>query len=395
METTHIIELISGRYGLVPKDDWSRRLESTLQTMAEKPGADVNDIQLDSVLREYIAPLTIPESYFFRHPEQFRVLVEYVRHRLSDIHKDERIYFLSAGCAEGQEPYSIAMALADHFGPKELSKIVIFGSDINRHYIAKAKAGVFAKWSFRGMDENTIRRHFTRREDGLLEISQRIRDMVEFKCLSVQEHLNLFIPSWFDGVFFRNVGIYMNTEAQSGLYRRIRLVLRPGGLLFVSPSDMPPDKKHFVHHKDEAAAVYVADDPEVEDSPLSSRITATMMGRPFHDSIVAAAEAIIAESEELVDYLERGQAYMESGMYEEAAADFRQAVFLDEGDHIARYWYAFSLQQNDMPRRSLVQINHLIQKLAVIQPQTVLMHDGVTSAEELLRAAVELRNRIG
>jgi len=394
METNHIIELISGRYGLVPRDDWSRRLESTLQTMVENPRAGVNDVQLDAMLRECIAPLTVPESYFFRHPEQFKVLVEYVRQRLRDLAPGERMYFLSAGCAEGQEPYTIAMAFADHLSPTDLSRIVIFGSDINKHYIAKAEAGVYANWSFRGMDEATIQRHFTRREDGQLEISPRIRDMVKFKCLSVQEHLTLFVPSWFDGVFFRNVGIYMNAEAQKGLYRRIRFVLRSGGLLFVSPSDMPPDRKQFVHHPDESAAVYVAREHEPEEVPLSPRVTPTMVRQPFHEATVAAADAAVAKPEDPQDYIERGQANMEGGLYEEAAADFRQAVFLNESDHIARYWYAFSLQQSCMPRRALIQVNHLVQKLVAVQPQSTLLSDGLTTAEELLRAVVDLRTRI-
>ena len=117
-------------------------------------------------LEAFIAELTIGETYFFRHRAQFDALERTI---LPDLiarrSQERRLRIWSAGCATGEEPYSLAILLDRMLPDREAWSVMILGTDINRASLEQAQRGTYRSWSFRGVDQATQRRYFTRSGD--------------------------------------------------------------------------------------------------------------------------------------------------------------------------------------------------------------------------------------
>jgi hypothetical protein len=96
---------------------------------------------------------------------------------------------------------------------------------------------------------------------------------------------------------------------------------------------------------------------------------------------------------EHVSYLESGKRHLENDRSSRAVDDFRRAVFHNPTDPVARFWYSVSLQRSGVPKRSLMQIQHLLSMLKDM-PMDTLLSDGQTTASELLSAAMQLKERL-
>lgn len=104
-------------------------------------------------LRVLASKLTVPETYFFRNPEQFVALAQSVMPQLRLGQPARRIRILSVGCSSGEEPFTIAMTLKE-MPDFDLSLVSIIGIDVNPKCIEKGRRGRFAKWSMRTMPEH-------------------------------------------------------------------------------------------------------------------------------------------------------------------------------------------------------------------------------------------------
>ena len=187
--------------------------------------------------------LTIHETYFWREPQVFEALVaqvlpELVRSRKSG---DKRLRIWSAGCATGEEPYSIAIALRKAIPALEDWQITILATDINPRILRKAMAGVYSKWSFRNAPPWLTEGYFHCKKDGVFEILPEIRKMVTFAYLNLAEDIypsQLNNTNAMDIIFCRNVLMYFAPERArqvgQGLYRS----LVDGGWLMVGASEL-------------------------------------------------------------------------------------------------------------------------------------------------------------
>ncbi|CAN5704734.1 protein-glutamate O-methyltransferase CheR [soil metagenome] len=191
-------------------------------------------------LDRLIPHLTNNESYFFREQGQLDVLKgELLRTLRDDLEKHGRreLRILSAACASGEEPYTLAM-LARSSGLFTAPWVVnVTGVDLDPQALERARAGRYTENAFRRIDESVRARHFTRAVDGRWEISQDIRNMVTFRRANlVDDNWAATLPKQ-DVVFCRNVLIYFGEEstrqAVEGLYR----ALTPGGYLFLGHAE--------------------------------------------------------------------------------------------------------------------------------------------------------------
>ena len=180
-----------------------------------------------------MAELTIGESYFFREPAQLRFFADDLLAEWNESWPAERrLRVLSAGCAGGQEPYSLAIALHEK-GWKRPRTIV--GTDLSESRLALAREATFSKWSLRTMPEDRINRWF--RRDGLkYKLDKNIARDVEFTPMnlaaSIPPHLGMQ-----DAIFCRNVLIYFDIPTIKQIAERLLAALSPDGWLFLGASD--------------------------------------------------------------------------------------------------------------------------------------------------------------
>lgn len=188
-------------------------------------------------LREVIGHLTIPETYFFRIPDHFRafqevVLPEIVRSRSSV----RQLRILSAGCASGEEPYTIAMLVR---GRTDLAgwRITIKGIDVNPAVIAKGNAGRYSPWSLREIEPRFKEQYF-RPVGRDFQLHDSIREMVSLEEGNLMDsHASFWESDAYDVIFFRNAFMYLSPEAGRSVIARMAKSLAANGYLFMGPAE--------------------------------------------------------------------------------------------------------------------------------------------------------------
>lgn len=185
------------------------------------------------------AALTVGESYFFRDAWHFdliaaEVLPELARERPAG----PGLRAWSAGCAGGEEVYSLAMVLAER---EALDGAWLLGTDLSSAALAKAKAGRYRDWSLRGAAAERAAR-WVRREGPRWRVDARLRSAVTFRRLNLATELYPTTETGtrdLDVVFCRNVLIYFDGATVEAVAQRLTEALRPGGWLITGPSDPP------------------------------------------------------------------------------------------------------------------------------------------------------------
>jgi chemotaxis protein methyltransferase CheR len=185
--------------------------------------------------------LTVGETYFFREKAAFevfetRILAELIRERQVD---GSRIRIWSAGCASGEEPYSIAIALDRTIGREAPGRVTILATDINPRSLDKAAAGVYGDWSFRGAPQHLKVTYF-RRQGRHYEILPRIKRQVLFSFLNLAEDAYPSLSTGtnaMDVIFCRNVLMYFSAEQARKVAQKFSRCLVDGGWLIVSPCE--------------------------------------------------------------------------------------------------------------------------------------------------------------
>jgi chemotaxis protein methyltransferase WspC len=179
-----------------------------------------------------IEAVVVPETWFFRYPESFNALTNLALKRLAAVNRPLRL--LSAPCATGEEPYSIAMALFDAgLTPAQFS---IDAIDISPQLIVRASAGLYGKNSFRGEFQLFRERHFSETADGY-SLSPRLRAQVRFRTANLMNPATLATDSPYDFVFCRNVLIYFDVPTQEAVLQTLVGLTHKAGYLFVGPAE--------------------------------------------------------------------------------------------------------------------------------------------------------------
>ena len=191
--------------------------------------------------QEFVNCLTTNLTAFFREDHHFSELADDLRARAG---RSLRIWCSAA--STGEEPYSIAMTVAETLGPQATVRIV--ASDIDTKVLATAGRGVYDA-NARGLSAERLRRHFLRgtgANAGHVRIRPELARWVEYRSF------NLMSASWalgepFDIIFCRNVMIYFDAATQRKVLQRMHGVLRPDGLLYVGHSENFNDARDLFH----------------------------------------------------------------------------------------------------------------------------------------------------
>jgi chemotaxis protein methyltransferase CheR len=240
-----VVKLVYERAGIRLHDGKRELVAARLQKRLRHHGLDsykeyLELLQQDGSGDEMVAfldALATNHTYFFREEQHF----DFVRTTLVPelLARPGRacIEGWSAACSSGEEPYTLAMTLAEALpdGPEGFR---LLASDLSTKVLATARSGVYKMERVKDLPLNVLRRHFERgtgAQAGLARVVQPLRQRVEFAQLNLLEIGDL--GRRFDFIFCRNVMIYFDRAVQQRVVTMLERHLRPGAYLFISHSE--------------------------------------------------------------------------------------------------------------------------------------------------------------
>lgn len=212
-------------------------VESRLAPLARTAGASDVDAYVRALRSDVtkhdlvVEALTTNETSWFRDLNPFTVLQSTV---VPDFVKrgKSQLRIWSAACSSGQEPYSVAMTLADNFPSVGFS---ITATDLAEAVLTKGRSGQYTQLEInRGLPAPLLVKHFER-QGPVFQISQALRSRVSFRKHNLLEPAPIGGP--FDVVFLRNVLIYFDVATKRDVLKRIRQSMTPDGYLFLGAAE--------------------------------------------------------------------------------------------------------------------------------------------------------------
>lgn len=232
-----------------------RRWLVQLATAGKYRSFDEYYLALCSDIHEFerlVSLITTRETYFFRMPGQFEALRDVVLPEIVDREGRASLHALSrmepyrmklrawsAGCATGQETYSLAMQILDTLRYHKAWDIQVLGTDINPDALETARAGHFDVMRLGSMPAQLIERYCGPCLPQELVMPEEVKAITEFQVMNLR---NLpqqgSFKDAFDIIFCRNVMIYFDLAAQQGLVSALSGCLKPGGYLFTGEGEV-------------------------------------------------------------------------------------------------------------------------------------------------------------
>jgi len=211
----------------------------------------------DSECESLTGRLVGSETGFFRSPAAFDSLAKVVIPELQARKAAEHPHNLrvwSAGCATGEEPYSIAMSVCEAVNCSAGAwKVHIVGSDIRRHALQVAERGLYPRSALRHVSRELVQTYFAKVGQHFL-VKPRLRNLVTFTPM------NLAAPTYigrFDCIFCMDVLPHFSTAQRIALVHRLHLYLEPGGYLFLGHGEKTPAMDvTFNYHKNADYILY-------------------------------------------------------------------------------------------------------------------------------------------
>jgi chemotaxis protein methyltransferase CheR len=247
--------VVADRMGLAFE---SGKLELLSQVLTERLGAfdksrpDSYLLKLEHGWREEVRALaerlTVGETYFFRYADHFRAFVEVVLpNRVSARAGQHCLRILSAGCASGEEAYSLAILARENLPDPASWDVRLTGIDISASMIRKAKEGRYSAWSLRDTPAEMRAQHFQvcGRD---YEPEPAVRPWIAFEERNlVEDDPSFWLPETYDVVFCRNVTMYFTPQVTRAVVARITRALVPGGFLFLGHAETLRGVSHDYH----------------------------------------------------------------------------------------------------------------------------------------------------
>ncbi len=356
--------VLARRAGLRIEDSMRGRLTRCLadEATARRVGIDDYAHRLDSdaaALQSLLNGLTVQETAFFRDPAHFAALADVVLPTL-----DRPLTIWSAGCANGQEPYSLVMlldTLGDHVS-------TVVASDISTLALERARAARYSRREVAGLSPEYRERYLTRTGRDEFEVVPAVRDRVEFVHHNLADDVPPFAPATCPIVFCRNVLIYFTPADTVRVLNRLADWMTPDGMLFLGYSEsLWQITDRFQLERLGTAFAYRRRQPGAHPSaPRRQRVDAarpkaTRRAKPLRaaqqrasaDAEGSVTKGSVAEGsvdvtvEELLD---QGESASRVGDLAAAITSFRKCVYLDPDRVIAHFHLGLALEAtNDVP----------------------------------------------
>lgn len=236
-------DLLYEQAGIVLDSSKGYLVESRLAPLVRKRKAQsLSDLiaglrgSVNGLHREVLEAMVTTETSFFRDHHPWEILRTVILPRLIERRtKEQSLTIWSAACASGQEPYSVAMLIREHFPELGTWRIRIMASDLSRDMIDRARRGkYFQVEANRGLPAHLLVKYF-RQECLNWQLTTEIRDLVEFREFNLKE-------SWtdlpqVDLLILRNVMIYFDVNLKRQLFAKIKRTIRPDGYLLLGGAE--------------------------------------------------------------------------------------------------------------------------------------------------------------
>lgn len=241
---SRIRELARGTFGLDLRPGKEALVSARLGKRARELGLDgikayLDLIQADRTGLELVAlidALTTNYTSFLREPRHFELLRSRVLEPAAST--QARLEIWSAGCATGEEPYTILLHAAETLGEAGLGRLRLLASDISTRALDTARAGVYALDRVEPLPGDWRAKYFQRgsgARQGMVRVKERYRRLIEFQRRNLMESFD-DLPA-FDMIFCRNVMIYFDKPTQESLVAKFHSRLKPGGWLLIGHSE--------------------------------------------------------------------------------------------------------------------------------------------------------------
>ena len=347
--------LLSRRVGLRLDPAIRGRLARAVRDEAERTGEDehqyVARLSADAdLLQSLLNRVTVQETSFFRDPGQFDALASEVLPALRA--RGAPVHVWSAGCANGQEPYSLAMALAE----SGIADWHVLASDLSTNALARTRAPRYRERELRGLSPERRRRHLAQVGRDEWEIVAPLRERVTTIRHNLAEDAPPFAPGACQIVFCRNVLIYFGHDDVVAFLDRLAARLTDDSVLFVGYSEslwqvtdhfqLTPIGKAFSYRKTRPGA-------SAHHAPAPTRLLPQSSAPPPAPPVPPpvrrpepVAEPVLETVPSLgpADLMAIGEAALDRGDHSEAVNAFRKAAFLDPDHPLAHLNLGLALE---------------------------------------------------
>ncbi len=244
-------KLIYGKAGICLSPTKKAFLEARLTRRVRELGMDsfhayyqyVTQDQNGNELAQLLDRISTNETHFFREPRQFEFLEQQIfpdwKAEGDSGLRPRRIRVWSAGCSTGEEPYSLAMILLDHFPPGSGWEIEIIATDLSSRALKSARKAIWSIVKAKEIPQSYLRRFMlkgTGSQQAYMKAGAEIQAIICFQQLNLNDD-HYAVPEPFDLIFCRNVLIYFDAASRTRVVYRLVNHLAPGGFLLVGHAE--------------------------------------------------------------------------------------------------------------------------------------------------------------
>ena len=236
--------LLKERSGLALGEDKAYLLESRLTPVARRRGLDglpalaaaLRAPAPRDLEREVVEAMTTNESFFFRDGAPFDAFRKYILPRLIEARAAKRaIRIWSAASSSGQEPYSLAMILADEAAKLAGWRVEIVATDLSTEILDRARAGIYSHFEVqRGLPIQYLAKYF-KPEGDRWRIAPALQKAIDFRTFNLLDDPTPL--GRFDVVFCRNVLIYFDQPTKTRVLDRMARIMPPDGYLLLGGAE--------------------------------------------------------------------------------------------------------------------------------------------------------------
>ncbi len=187
----------------------------------------------------FVNAITTNLTFFYREQHHFDYVINHLIPYWKKVRsKERRIRIWSAGCSTGEEPYSIAITLLEHFDDIKHWDVKILATDLDSNVVSQAKKGIYTRDRIDGLQGSLVKKWFKRgrgTHDGMVRVVPALQELITFKQLNLLESWPFY--GSFDLIFCRNVLIYFNKATQKELAERYANIMQDDATLFLGHAE--------------------------------------------------------------------------------------------------------------------------------------------------------------